>query len=194
VSRAAYRKRTDPELVEMCLLGDVLAWETLLRRYKRFIYSIPIKFGFSNSDSSDVFQFTCLKLLEHLPEVKDDRKIGKWLATTASRQCLAIRLLQQQDSAGADQEVEEPLDPAGTLEEIHLLAEKHQTLREAVEDLPERCRQMIEMLYLDKSQPTYVEIAERLNIPVPSIGPNRARCLDKLRMIVRQRGIKGVNE
>jgi RNA polymerase sigma factor (sigma-70 family) len=189
VKLGAYKAYTDPELVAMCLRGDSRAWEALIRRYRRFIYSIPIKFGFSDPDSSDVFQGVCLKLLEHLHEVKDDRKIGGWLATTTTRQCLAIRTLKQRES-GTEEEVEEPEDPSGTLEDIQLLAEQYQLLRDSVQKLPTRCRTMIEMLYLDMKQPSYEEIAEELGIPVPSVGPIRARCLDKLRMMLRQRGLK----
>jgi RNA polymerase sigma factor (sigma-70 family) len=189
VKVSAYKAYTDPELVAMCLGGDTRAWEALIRRYRRFIFSIPIKFGFSEPDSSDVFQGVCLKLLEHLPEVKDDRKISGWLATTTTRQCLALRVLKQRES-GTEEEVDEPADPTGTLEDIQLLAEQYQLLRDSVEQLPQRCRVMIEMLYLDLKQPSYEEIAERVGIPVPSVGPIRARCLDKLRILLRQRGIK----
>ena len=189
VKLGAYKSYTDPELVAMCLQGDSRAWEVLIRRYRRFIFSIPIKFGFSDSDSSDVFQGVCLKLLEHLHDLKDDRKVSTWLATTTTRQCLAMRTLKQRES-GTEEETVEPEDPAGTLEEIKLLAERYQLLRDSVEKLPPRCRTMIEMLYLDTKQPSYEEIAERLGMPVPSVGPIRARCLDRLRMILRKSGIK----
>jgi RNA polymerase sigma factor (sigma-70 family) len=188
VKASPYKNYSDPELIAMCLRGEKRAWDALIRRYKRFIFAIPIKFGFPESDSSDVFQTICVKLLEHLHEIKDDRKISGWLATTTTRQCLAMWNMKQRDS-GTEEEVEEPLDPMGSLEDVKLLAERHQLLREAVEQLPDRCRSLIEMLYLDITTPSYEEIAERLGIPEPSVGPNRARCLDKLRIMLRHRGI-----
>jgi len=188
VKASPYKKSSDPDLIAMCLRGDKRAWDALIRRYKRFIFAIPIKFGFAESDSADIFQTICVKLLENLHKVKDDRKISGWLATTTSRQCLALWNMKQRDS-GTEDEVEEPLDPMGSLEDVKLLAERHQLLREAVEQLPDRCRILIEMLYLDGTTPSYEEVAERLGIPEPSVGPNRARCLDKLRMMLRHRGI-----
>lgn len=185
---SAYRACSDPELVAMCLEGDVRAWETLMRRYRRLIFSIPIKFGFLEHDSSDVFQTVCLKLLEHLHEVKDDRKISNWLATTTTRQCLAMLAMRQRE-AGREAELAEPLDPAGTLEDIQLTAERYQQLRDAVEELPSRCRSLIEMLYLDFQQYNYEEIGLKLGMPEASVGPVRARCLDRLRRILRTRGI-----
>ena len=183
-----YKKSSDPDLIAMCLRGDKRAWDALIRRYKRFIFAIPIKFGFAESDSADIFQTICVKLLENLHKVKDDRKISGWLATTTSRQCLALWNMKQRDS-GTEDEVEEPLDPMGSLEDVKLLTERHQLLREAVEQLSDRCRILIEMLYLDGTTPSYEEVAERLGIPEPSVGPNRARCLDKLRIMLRHRGI-----
>jgi RNA polymerase sigma factor (sigma-70 family) len=96
--------------------------------------------------------------------------------------------MKQRDS-GTEEEVEEPLDPMGSVEDVKLLAERHQVLLEVVGQLPDRCRLLIEMLYLDIKTPSYEEVAERLSIPEPSVGPNRARCLDKLRIMLRQRGI-----
>ena len=189
VKISPYKNHSDSELVGMCLQGDRRAWEALLRRYRRLIYSIPIRFGFSGPDSNDVFQGVCLKFLEHLHELKDDRKVSNWLATTTTRHCLAIRTLQQKES-GTEEEVEEPLDPAGTLEDIQLLAERHQQLRDAVQELPERCRTLIELLYLDRGQPTYEEINLKMGIPIASIGATSARCLDKLRKLLWHRGIK----
>lgn len=185
---SAYRGYSDPELIAMCLNGDVRAWETLMRRYRRLIFSIPIKFGLREHDSSDIFQTVCLKLLEHLHEVKDDRKISNWLATTTTRQCLAV-LSSKQREAGPEAETDEPLDPAGTLEDIQLLAERYQQLRDAVGELPPRCRSMIEMLYLERTHYNYEEIGLKLGMPVASIGPVRARCLDRLRKILQELGI-----
>src|SRR5437899_5496997 len=72
VSTPLYKARPDPELVAMCLTGDATAWETLVRRYRRFIYSIPVKFGLQPQDAADIFQTVCVKWIEHLHEL--DRK------------------------------------------------------------------------------------------------------------------------
>jgi RNA polymerase sigma factor (sigma-70 family) len=188
VSVAEYKKHDDPELIALCLKGDALAWETLILRYRRLMYSVPVKFGFSSADAADVFQAACVKLLEHLHEVKDDRKIGLWLMKVTVRMCIQLRGLKTRES-GTEDDIEEPLDPAGNLEELQLAIEKQQRIRDAVEELPTRCRSMIEMLYFNMQPPSYDEISQKLDMPVPSVGPNRARCLEKLKAILRKRGI-----
>jgi DNA-directed RNA polymerase specialized sigma24 family protein len=71
---------------------------------------------------------------------------------------------------------EQPL----TAEQELLAAERHAALREALAHLPACCQQLIALL-LENPSVSYAEISARLGIPVGSIGPNRGRCLDKLR-------------
>jgi len=189
VSASKYKSYTDPELVSMCLKGDGHAWEALIRRYRRLIYSVPVRFGFEDADAADVFQAVCLKLLEHLHQVKDDRRISAWLITTTTRQCLHLRTLKSRETT-TDEELQEPEDPTINLEGLRLMAEQQQAIREAVQELGERCRILIRLLYFDTTTPSYDGISEQMGIPVASIGPTRARCLDKLRTMLRRRGIR----
>jgi RNA polymerase sigma factor (sigma-70 family) len=190
VSASKYKAYTDSELIAACLQGDGGAWEALIVRYRRLIYSVPVRFGFDSADAADVFQAVCLKLLEHLHEVKDDRKISGWIATTTTRQCLHVKSMKSRETLSDDANVAEPADPAENLEEIRIVTEQQQAVREAVDDLASRCRALIQMLYFDPKSPSYDEISRELEMPVASIGPTRARCLDKLKTALRRRGIK----
>ncbi|PYS28217.1 MAG: hypothetical protein DMG11_13470 [Acidobacteria bacterium] len=57
-------------------------------------------------------------------------------------------------------------------------------LEQALGRLPDRCRRLIELLYFTAEEPTYAEIAEEMGMPVASIGPTRARCLEKLKKLL----------
>jgi len=190
VSATNYKSHSDPELISMCLKGDALAWETLILRYRRLIYSVPVRFAFEEADAADVFQAVCLKLLEHLHEVKDERKISGWLATTTTRQCLHMKSLKHRETGSDDNKLEEAPDPSLNLEEFRIVIEQQQAVREAVEELTGRCRTLIEMLYFDSRSPSYDQVGADIGIPVASIGPTRARCLEKLRTILRRRGVR----
>jgi RNA polymerase sigma factor (sigma-70 family) len=190
VSGSKYKSYTDPELIAMCLKGDALAWEALIMRYRRLIFSVPVRFGFEGADASDVFQAVCVKLLEHLHEIKDERKISGWLVTTTTRQCLHVRALKSRETLSEDSDLDEPADPSVGVEEFRIATEQQQAIREAVEELASRCRTLIEMLYFDLKSPSYDQISQELGMPVASIGPTRARCLEKLKTILRRRGIK----
>src|SRR5262245_44561626 len=174
----------------MCLQGDAFAWEALILRYRRLIYSVPVRFGFEEADAADVFQAVCLKLLEHLHEVKDERKISGWLATTTTRQCLHMKSLKYRETPSDDNKLGEAPDPGLNLEEFRILIEQQQAVRDSVEELTGRCRSLIEMLYFDSRSPSYDDVSANIGIPVASIGPTRARCLEKLKTILRRRGVK----
>ena len=73
-----------------------------------------------------------------------------------------------------------PDEQAGLADQDLLAAERHAALREAFDQLPPNGQQLIALLIADPPLP-YAEISARLGIPVGSIGPNRSRCLDKLR-------------
>jgi RNA polymerase sigma factor (sigma-70 family) len=189
VKVSKYKSYNDLELVSMCLQGDAEAWEALIKRYRRLIYSVPARFGFDTADAADVFQTVCLKLIEHLHEIKDESRICGWLLTTTTRECMYFRVLKNRETTREDGDLTEPEDPALNLEELKIVSEQQQAIREAVEELPDRCRALINMLYFDTRTRTYDEISRELGIPVASIGPTRARCLEKLRSIFRRRHI-----
>lgn len=183
-----YKELSDSDLVERCLSGEAMAWEALIMRYRRLIFSIPNKFGFSPSDCSDVFQTVCVKLIEHLGDLKDEAKVSAWLITTTTRQCIHVRSMKHR-SVSDEERLEETPDPGETTEQIRIRTDRQQKVRDTIDGMSDRCRRLLELLYFDHSSPSYVEIGKRLNMPVPSIGPTRARCLDKLRTLLRRRGI-----
>src|SRR5207253_7902824 len=61
---------SDRPLIRACLAGDRQAWETLIRRYQRLLYAIPIRCGLSEDDAADVFQTVCVRLLENLEKLR----------------------------------------------------------------------------------------------------------------------------
>ena len=62
--------------------------------------------------------------------------------------------------------------------------EREHTIQRALEQAPERCRRLIGLLYFDITEPSYSQIAEVMGMPEASIGPTRARCLEKLRKLL----------
>ena len=184
-----YKTLGDPELVALCLGGDARAWETLIVRYRRLIYSIPAKFSFASADASDVFQAVCLKLLEHLHDLKDETKVSAWLITTTTRQCIQVRSQRWRETS-SDEDFEEPEATGVNVEDVQIRSQEEQTIRDAVEKLPVRCRQLLELLYFEPKSPSYEEIGRTMNMPIASVGPTRARCLEKLRTVLRRKGIR----
>jgi len=191
VARAAQNLNeiVDRDLVALCLEGDLAAWEALIRRYQRLIYSIPIKARLSTDDAADIFQSVCLKLYEKLDSIRDSEKISSWLITTTSRECWRISARNRREGMppGADDDNDKVLripDQGLLADEQRETQEQQHQLRASVESLPDRCRELIMLLFYEKDELSYVDIARRMKMPVPSIGPTRARCLEKLRKLL----------
>jgi RNA polymerase sigma factor (sigma-70 family) len=68
--------------------------------------------------------------------------------------------------------------------------DREHAMERALEGLPERCRSLLEMLYFDPTEPSYAAVASRAGIPAASIGPTRARCLEKLRKLLSDDGTR----
>ena len=172
---------TDTRLVRECLKGDEDAWSALIEKYKRLIYSIPVKYGFNPDDANDIFQAVCLELLAELPKLRKPKALPKWLIQVASHKCFHRRRQQQRTEVPdeVEQQPEEtvPSQTEGILRE----AEEEQTLRDALSALAPRCRQLVEMLFFEEPARPYKDVAASLGIATGSIGFIRQRCLERLR-------------
>lgn len=183
----------DRELLEACLKGDSAAWTALIVRYKRLIYSIPIKMGLSANDAADVFQSVCVKLLQGLSGLRNLDRINAWLTITTRRECWRLAARRRREHValpvewGDDLESVSMASSAPLADQEQQAIEQQQILREAVNALPEKCRSLIKMLFYTEDQASYAEIAQRLNIPLNSMGATRARCLGKLKKLLEGR-------
>lgn len=179
----------DYDLIARCVDGDADAWETLVRRYQRLVYSIPLKAGLAEDVAADVFQSVCVRLIEHLGQIKDRGKLASWLITTTTRECWRTSNRRRREAPigeGGDEgpAIPEVADERPLAEDEQLQLVEQQRVRTAVAELPDRCRALLELLYYIEDRPSYEEISRRLEMPVPSIGPTRARCLQKLRKLL----------
>ena len=167
----------DIELIERCLRGEQEAWAKLIARYQRLIYSVARAVCREPEDSADVFQHVCLEWYQHLGRLRDVRTLPAWLITVTRRRAFAVWRTSKSNSP-----LEEQSEPAVEAK-ISSIETEHGVER-AMEQLPERCRQLLTLLYFDPKEPTYVQISQEMAMPVPSIGPTRARCLEKLKKLL----------
>jgi RNA polymerase sigma factor (sigma-70 family) len=178
---------SDEALVLACRSGDATAWEALVERYQRLIYAIARHAGLDPEQSADVFQRVFTTLVERLKQIEQPALIGAWLATTARHE--AWRLSRRERMARfVSLDVPDPAKPLaddGLLPEALMLRlEEQHKVRTAVAALDERCRRLMSLLFYRTDAPLYIEIAATLGMSEGSIGPTRARCLQKLRRIL----------
>ncbi len=180
-------EKSDEELVAGCQQGDEEAWSLLAARYQRLLYAIPRRAGLDEDAAADILQQTFLKLLENLQKIQQPAQIHAWLVTTARRETLHFlrqrkKAPQVSLDAGEGDESKEKEFPAAEMlaDEVLLEMERQHRVRMAVTNLDERCRNLVTLLFYQKAQIPYSEVARILGISEGSIGPTRARCLQKL--------------
>lgn len=168
---------SDEILISRCCEGDDRAWEALLRRYGPLVRAVPRRFNLPPDVCDDICQNVFQSLVENLASLRSTASVSAWLSTVARRH--SLRHLERLPSPlhNPDQH-EEP--PNIALQEW----EERRELMQALEQIPEPCRDLIRALFLDPTCPGYAEVARRLGRPIGSLGPMRRRCLTRLARIL----------
>jgi RNA polymerase sigma factor (sigma-70 family) len=186
------------ELIRFCLENREGAWEEFLRRYGDLIYStIQAKVGLAPEDRADAFQNTVLSIYQNLHTLRDPSRLVAWIIRVAYfqgvdrvRARMRAREAAIGDLAPEDihdrQDVDADPDPT---EDLQTRLERAQRAQELLALLPEKCRSLLHQLFYEDPTPEYSEISRRVGIPVGSIGPTRARCLEKMRLLWEERGL-----
>jgi RNA polymerase sigma factor (sigma-70 family) len=181
-------------LLAQAAAGDERAWNALVDQHTRLLWSVARSFRLDQADAADVVQTTWLRLLEHLDRIEDPTRLVGWLVTTARRECLRVlrrsgreRLIVDEDAA-----LDIPDDDADPVETRLITNERNATLWRAFRRLPERCQRLLRVAVAVPQ--AYDEVSAQLEMPVGSIGPTRARCLDRLRKLLVGTGLNGSDD
>lgn len=191
----AEKEPSDEKLVLACRRGEAAAWEALVLRYQRLIYAIPRRACLSEDQAADVFQTVFARLVEHLDRIEQPSQVKAWLVTTARRETWRVaRRERPAQPLDADDDAENQAghlqlpDGAPLPEQVVLRLEEQHSVRAALNALDERCRKLLTLLFYCHEPSAYAEIAAALDMPEGSIGPTRARCLQKLRNLLADSG------
>lgn len=180
-----------PSLVRAAAAGDTRAWEQLVDRFAGLVWSICRTHRLTDDDAADVVQLTWLRLLENLDRIRDPQRLAGWLATTCRRECLAL-LRRSRSSVNLEEEHMDRLLGGGSpADEPLLAAEQYAALWQAFQQLSKWCQRVLGELVVDVDDgpPSYRLVAAKLQVPVGSLGPTRARCLGQLRKLLDGGGI-----
>jgi RNA polymerase sigma factor (sigma-70 family) len=137
--------------------------------------------------------------MENLPRLTEPDRLQAWIVTTAKREALLqrkrgmraismTRLDDEDGSAAGDSPEWDVADDSPLPEDALASLQLQNQVRGAMDALDARCRELLTMLYSGDSgggeKTAYDDVAARLDMPVGSIGPTRARCLGKLRKLL----------
>jgi RNA polymerase sigma-70 factor (ECF subfamily) len=183
----------DP-LIEQCLGGDQAAWEQIVRLYWRKVFNVAYKFVGAHDQAEDLTQEIFLKIFRSLATFDRRANFQTWLISVSRNLCIDHYRSVRKERQTIDRDVAaEDLSPAAatasplaTLENRDLAS----LLRRALQTLPQSLR--VAVLLRDLQELSYLEIAERLNLPEGTVKSriNRGR-RELARQVVRLRGESG---
>ena len=155
-------------------------------KYQRLVFSIPRSYGLSREDAADVSQLTFTILIQSLDSLTEESNLKAWLATVARRHTWRAMEKSHRERPGREDDLADTpwlLGDEKPSERWELI----DWLDQGFSSVSEPCQKLLKALYLDEAEPSYAEISARLDMPVGSIGPTRARCLQRLRAALGER-------
>jgi RNA polymerase sigma factor (sigma-70 family) len=172
--------RSDSELVARCRAGDAAAWNDLVERFSRYVYAICVQgFRLSEQDAEDVFQDVFTRVYTHLDRLRDDDAFRPWLAQLTRRTCIDRLRVGKREAPVEELEPDE-------LDETLAMLDDAMTVHEAMAELPESCREILDRFFArDES---YRTIGDALSLPAGTIASRISRCLDKLKAMLEEGG------
>ncbi len=175
------------ELIRACLDGDPRAWEALLEKHKRLIGAVTNRYRLLPEDAADVFQAVCIDLYHELAQIRQPEALAGWLARVTANKCFHHK---RRSSQRQFEPVDDSLPQEGTAVPDWLAeTERDQLVRESVDRLSPRCRELLRMLFFEDPPRPYEEVARGLGLAKGSIGFIRGRCLTKLAAELRKSGL-----
>src|SRR5262249_29838538 len=93
LSQTREGRMSDPAYATGVLLkqasdGDQRAWDEIVSRYTRLLWSVGRAHRLDTADAADAVQTTWLRLLEHLARISAPGRLVGWLVPTMRGECL----------------------------------------------------------------------------------------------------------
>ena len=181
-------QRTDDELMSLFGSGSNEAFETLVLRHKNALYQYIKSMVVDEGATEDLFQEVFITLFQSAGKYQAQGKFKSWLFLMARNKILNYFRAQKKNTTSLDQTDEEGnaflydtlADGAPPVLDGMTQRETEQKIREAVEKLPERQREIL-LLRQDMS---FKEIAEMLVRPLGTVLSDYHRALGKMRQIL----------
>lgn len=172
------------ELVVRCLAHEEAAWEEFVRRYANLIYATILKVQLPPEDVEEAFQSSMVAIHQQLPKLREPDRIVSWIVGISHRQAVNRIRARTREQATSDTELLTRPDETALPDADLVKLERIQHVREGMAQLSDRCQRLIQYLFFADPAPDYETISKTEGIPIGSIGPTRARCLDKLRTLL----------
>jgi RNA polymerase sigma-70 factor (ECF subfamily) len=189
----------EAQLLARCRRGDANAWDELFDRHYaaagRFI--VQLASDFTREDVEEVCQEVFLSVIRNLNSFHGDSQFQTWLFRIATNKARDYRERKHAAKRGGgqvtlslqaeDAETGLTLDPPSSAPtpDVDLLnVERSELVRDALDQVGEPCREIIELRYFGDL--SYDELSQSLGLNPKTVSSRLSKCLDKLEEIARK--------
>lgn len=178
------RRRAEPDvggvdvaaLVARCRSGDALAWEALVRRFQKRVFSLAFHYVRDPEEARDLAQEIFVRVYESLDRCREDEAFVPWMLTVA-RNCSIdrvrrLRVRRQATDRFQPERHDRSVDQADPQQRMEA-GDRHQLVYHALDTLSENSREMI--LLKDIQGLKMAEIAHLLSIPLGTVKSRSGR-------------------
>jgi RNA polymerase sigma-70 factor (ECF subfamily) len=187
----------EADLLARCRRGEAAAWDELFDLHYaaagRFIFQLG---SFTREDAEEICQEVFLAVIKSLNSFHGQSQFQTWLFRIAANKARDYRERQHAAKRGGGQitlslQAEDPenglsLDPPSSApgpDAMLLNSERITMIQQALEQLGEPCREIIELRYFGDL--SYDEISLELGLNVKTVSSRLSKCLDRLEEITR---------
>jgi RNA polymerase sigma factor (sigma-70 family) len=160
--------------------GEWASWDEIVSRFGRLVTHTAARIGLSHSDAADVAQLTWLRLWEHGHQIREPDRLAAWLVCTARREAIRLASASRRYVLCADPSAEYGRSGHGAVHDVYPTEQEYDwAVEQALGRLPARYRTLLQLLSSDLGL-SYSEVADRMGLPIGSIGPMRMRAIRML--------------
>lgn len=171
---------TDIQLIDECINGNSTAFEEIVRRYKKLVYSVVYKMIPDKEEVNDISQEVFIRLYKSLERYNPEFKMSTWIVKITTNLCLDTLRKRKQDTVTLDDAVGIS-SSCDTPEQAFIKCQRTELINKAINELPDKYKILV-VLFHNKGM-SYEEMTKVLNEPM-SIIKNR---LYRARLMLRDK-------
>jgi RNA polymerase sigma-70 factor (ECF subfamily) len=152
----------DHALVARCLAGDQTAFEGVVDRYQRVLFTVALRTLGDYDEAADATQNALVKAYFKLHTFDSTRRFFSWIYRILINECLNMR---------RDRRPHESVTPehssVGSVADIFEASERRQRVQTAIRSLPAAYREVIVLRHFGEL--SYDDIADVLGVPTKTV-------------------------
>ena len=173
-----------PQLLQRAVDGDAGAWREVVQRWSGRVFGFLRSYVNDAELAEEITQSVFCTVARKLPDYVEQGRFEAWLFRIALNRLRDEMRRRKKHARPMDSEVMESVGPSARREE-RADREELDALRDALEELPEADRQVIELRH--QGGMAFQQMADLLEEPLGTLLARHHRALRKLRELLRRR-------